>query len=136
MKLAEKIKDKKRLKKIKETVGLLKNECNIVYDNMFAEDAIYKSGQRYAEMMVEILEYYKTKNTQICEAVMLVVDKYGEQDQRLDMDKPRYARLTGVIRLIIPEEIGLKVKQMHNKMIKDKQADQTAFANKLDELAK
>ena len=136
MNIVERFKERKRLKGIKETVNLLKNECGIEYDNPFADSAIYRSGQRYAEKMYQILEYYKTKNPQICEAVMLVIDRYGKQDQRLDMSKPRYYRMTSVIQLIIPEEIGLKINKIYNKMTNEKKAELNEFANKLDEMAK
>ena len=136
MNIVEKFKERKRLKGIKETVYLLKNECGIKYDNPFADSVIYRSGQRYAERMYEILEYYKTKNPQICEAVMRVIDKYGKIGQRIDYKKQMGHRLTSTIQLIIPEEIGLKINKIYNKMTDDKKAELNEFANKLDELAK
>ena len=69
MKLGNKIKELVRKKNIKEVVNLLKMECKEEYSSYIPDDAIHIASQASAEMMIEILEYYKTKNPEICDSL-------------------------------------------------------------------
>lgn len=128
--------EKERIKNINWYIFHLNRECNIKYDNVTVEDKLYANGQQYAAMMSDTLEYYKTKNPKICETVIEVVNRYGKKAYRHDPRGGRFCETAYVIQLIIPEEIGVKIKALYDKMLKDKKTEQTDLASKLDELIK
>ena len=53
----------------------------------------------------------KTKNPKICETIIEVVNKYGKTSHRHDPHAPYSCYSAYVIQLIIPEEIGVKIKE-------------------------
>lgn len=132
----ERKQEKARIKEINWYIAHLNRECNIAYENVVADDRIYATGQQYAAMMSDILEYYKTKNPKVCEAVIEVINKYGKTAHRFDPHGTTFTSLVYVIQLTIPEEVGVKIEGLYNKMKNDKKAEQTALVNKLDELSK
>lgn len=139
MGIKEKIQNRKKQKNINLIMKRLKYEYEISYElSYIADEKLYKDFQPYAKTMYDLLEYYSSKNTQICDALLNVVAKYGKVSVRVAR-RDRTGEVIDAketIKLLLPPEITEKLKKLESKMNKEKNEEQSELVRKLDELAK
>ncbi len=138
MKIKEYINKKLTQKYIKETMQLLKNEYTIPYgrDYVTADEMIFQQNQRYAEIMYNLLDYYKDKNVELCDFILGVASQFGERIKRYNENSSSLLKEDESIRILLPTVIKSKVDALNEKMEKDKKANLDSTANKFDEFIK
>lgn len=138
MKIKEYINKKLTQKCIKETMQLLKNEYTIPYgrDYVTADEMIFQQNQRYAEIMYNLLDYYKDKNVELCDFILGVTSQFGERIKRYNENSSSLLKEDESIRILLPTVIKSKVDTLNEKMEKDKKNNIDSTANKFDEFIK
>jgi len=138
MKIKEYINKKLTQKCINETMCLLKNEFTISYGESFvtADEMLFQQHQQYAEILYNLLDYYKDKNLELCELVLGVTSQFGEKVKRYNKNSTSFLKEDECIRLLFPQVIKNKIDMLNKKMEKDKKAEVNGFAKKIDVFVK
>ena len=138
MKIKEYINKRLTKKSIKETMKLLENEYSIPYGSSYitADELIFQQNQQYAEIMYNLLDYYKDKNLELCEFILGVTAQFGEKVKRYNENSSSLLKEDESIRIILPTVIKNKIKALNEKMLNDKEAEINNIASKFDEFVK
>lgn len=139
-----------KLKTIYWYMDLLKAEYTTPYDlSILDRNVMYENSQKYAKMLCEILEYYKSRNLLVCDAVIKFISKYGEVESRRDPKQTcRHESWVvrselfsesfnvDVMKLTMSQEGKDVVEKVYSKMIAAQKSEQTNIIDKLAEFTK